>query len=116
MPDLHQSARKHYRRDRLDDQAVLYATEHVLYSRALDDEDDPRRWLMIGTDPAGRLLELVALIFDDGHELLIHAMKARAQYLEEVEMAHDVKAYRAAQSDDDGERVSLAEVRADEAS
>ncbi|MGO4490300.1 toxin-antitoxin system toxin subunit [Microbacterium sp. 2RAF4] len=39
---------------------------------------------MIGTDPAGRLLELVSLIYDDGYELIIHAMKARAQYLDEL--------------------------------
>lgn len=84
MPDLHHSARKHYRRDRLDDAAVLYAATHVLHSRPLDDEEDPRRWLMIGTDPAGRLLELVTLIYDDSYELIIHAMKARAQYLDEV--------------------------------
>lgn len=84
MPDLHQSARKHYHRDRLDDDAVLYAAEHVLHSRPLDDEDDPRRWLMIGTDPAGRPLELVSLIYDDGYELVIHAMKARPQYLNAI--------------------------------
>lgn len=84
LPDLHQSARKHYRRDRLDDADVLYAAAHVLHSRPLDDEDDPRRWLMIGMYQAGRLLELVALIFDDGYELIIHAMKARTQYLDEL--------------------------------
>jgi len=39
---------------------------------------------MIGLDPAGRVLELVALVFDDGFELIIHAMKAREQYLDEV--------------------------------
>ncbi|WP_147681130.1 toxin-antitoxin system toxin subunit [Actinomyces ruminicola] len=39
---------------------------------------------MIGADRSGRLLELVVLIFDDGYELVIHAMKARAQYLDEV--------------------------------
>ena len=66
MPELHQSARKHYRRDRLDDAAVRYAATHVLNSRPLDDEDDPPRWLMIGTDPAGRVLELIALVYDDG--------------------------------------------------
>ena len=84
MPNLHNSARKHYQRDRLDDAAVLYAATHVLHSRPLDEEDDPRRWLMIGTDPAGRFLELVALIFDDDTEIIIHAMKARRQYLEEI--------------------------------
>ena len=50
----------------------------------LDDEDDPRRWLAIGTDHAGRLLELVVMIFDDGYELIIHAMKARTKYLDEL--------------------------------
>ncbi|MFT4296156.1 MAG: hypothetical protein QM582_12175 [Micropruina sp.] len=84
MPELHQSARKHYGRDRLDDDVVLYAAAHVLHSRPLDDEDDPRRWLMVGTDRAGRLLELVALVFDDGYELVIHAMKARSKYLDEI--------------------------------
>lgn len=84
MPELHQSARKHYRRDRLNDAAVLYAATHVLHSRPLDDEDDPRRWLMIGTDPAGRFIEIISLIFDNNHELIIHAMKARPQYLEEL--------------------------------
>ena len=57
LPDLHKSA------------------------RALDEEDDPRRWLVIGSDPAGRLLELVVPVYDDGYELVIHAMKARPQYL-----------------------------------
>jgi hypothetical protein len=38
--------------------------------------------LRLGFDPAGRLLELVVLRFDSGNELLIHAMKARSQYLD----------------------------------
>ena len=84
LPDIHTSARKHYRRDRLTDAAVLHAATHVLHSRPLDDENDPRRWLMIGTDSAGRFLELVIFVYDDGYELLIHAMKARPQYLEEI--------------------------------
>lgn len=84
MPELHNSSRKHYRRDRLDDAAVLYAATHVLNSRPLDEESDPRRWLMIGTDAAGRILELVVLVFDDGYELIIHAMKARPAYLSEI--------------------------------
>ncbi|MCW4157228.1 hypothetical protein ONT23_17250 [Prevotella copri] len=37
--------------------------------------------MMIGIDSAGRLLEMVTLIYDDGYELLIHAMKARPQYI-----------------------------------
>lgn len=84
LPDLHRSARKHYQRDRLDDAAVLHAAEHVLASWPLDDEHDPRRWLHIGIDPSARLLELVVLIFDDGRHLIIHAMKARPQYLDRL--------------------------------
>jgi hypothetical protein len=83
-PALHRSARKHYRRDRLTDDAVIYAATHVLSSRPLDDEDNPRRWLMLGIDPAGRVLELVAMIFDDGYTLVIHAMKARGKYLDDL--------------------------------
>jgi hypothetical protein len=53
-PRLHASARKHVERDRLTDEAVLYAYEHALNSRPLDDEDDPRRWLVVGIDQSGR--------------------------------------------------------------
>lgn len=80
--EFHQSARKHYRRDRLSDEAVAYAAHHVLSSHPLDDEDDPRRCLVIDLDPAGRALELVLLIFDDGSTLVIHTMKARRLYLD----------------------------------
>jgi hypothetical protein len=31
---------------------------------------------------SGRLLETVVLVFDSGNELLIHAMKARTDYLD----------------------------------
>ncbi|GEP68816.1 hypothetical protein CSO01_15310 [Cellulomonas soli] len=53
-------------------------------NRSLDDEDDPRRWLLLGFDPAGRILEPVVLVFDSDADaaLLIHAMKARPQYLD----------------------------------
>jgi hypothetical protein len=83
-PKVHASARKHFGRDRLSDAAILYAYEHALNSRPLDDEDDPRRWLVVGIDQSGRVLELVVLVFDGGGELLIHAMKARAQFLDEL--------------------------------
>ena len=38
-PEIHYSARKHYRRDRLSDDAVLFAVKHVLFSYPLDVED-----------------------------------------------------------------------------
>ena len=83
-PKLHASARKHFGRDRLTDESVLYAYEHALNSRPLDDEDDPRWWLVVGIDQSGRVLEMVVLIFDSGGVLLIHATKARPQLLEEL--------------------------------
>ncbi|MEU4363675.1 hypothetical protein [Promicromonospora sp. NPDC023987] len=43
---LHDSARKHFKRDRLTEVGVLRAAEQPAYRAALDDEDDPRRWLL----------------------------------------------------------------------
>lgn len=83
-PKVHASARKHFGRDCLSDEAILYAYEHALNSRPLDDEDDPRRWLVVGIDQSERVLELVVLVFDGGGELLIHVMKARARFLDEL--------------------------------
>ncbi|MDN8578331.1 toxin [Corynebacterium bovis] len=81
---LHRSARKHFRRDHLTAEAVIHAVDHALSSRPLDDESNPRRWLTLGVDPAGRILELVLLIFDDGTSLIIHAMKARKHYISDI--------------------------------
>ncbi|MBS9535473.1 toxin [Mycobacterium sp. M1] len=59
----------------------VYAAEHHVYIADLDD-DSPARQFRLGFDRNGRLLELVVLCFDSGNELLIHAMKARPQYLD----------------------------------
>lgn len=57
----------------------IYAAQRCVYVADLD-EEHPARQFRLGFDPAGRLLELVVLRFDSGHELLIHAMRARRQY------------------------------------
>lgn len=59
------------------DGAVLFAADHVFRSRPLDDEDNPRRWLMIDTDYAGRLLELFVMIFDSGLRVDHPSMRRR---------------------------------------
>ena len=46
------------------------------------DDENPQRQLRLGFDNAGRLLELIVLIWDDGTEEVIHSMKARPQYLD----------------------------------
>ena len=60
--------------------AVL-AAERAVFVSNLDD-DSPARQLRLGFDEAGRLLEIVVLRFDSGNELIIHAMRARRQYLD----------------------------------
>lgn len=70
------SARKHG----VGDDDGIEAASWPLVSTPLDDEE-PRRFLRLGFDTRGRLLELVVLVWDDGTEELIHAMKCRPQYL-----------------------------------
>ena len=79
---LHDSARKHFARDRLTEAGVVDAAGSPVYRSPLDDEDDPRRWFLLGFDDTGRLLELVVLVFDSSDQVVIHAMKARPQYFD----------------------------------
>jgi hypothetical protein len=74
---LHASALKHGVEPH---DAIRAASDPVFVSEL--DEDSPGREFRLGFDGAGRLLELVVLRFDSGNELIIHAMKARRQYLD----------------------------------
>ncbi len=74
--EVHRSARKHG----LSDDDITQASGHYLMAYPIDDE--PARELRLGFDTAGRLLEIVVLLLDDGSELVIHAMKARPQYFD----------------------------------
>jgi hypothetical protein len=57
---------------------MLHAIDHSL---VVDDlGEDPDRWLVIGPDRYGNLLELVVLVTAEGDELKIHAMPLRAVY------------------------------------
>lgn len=77
---LNASARKHQQSQGLTDAGILYCAQFPLWIEPLD-EDNPKRELRLGFDDSGRLLELVVLIFDNGNELVIHAMKARPKYI-----------------------------------
>lgn len=59
---------------------ILYAAENWAYASDPDD-DMPAKQFVLGFDRSGRLLELAILTFDSGHQLVIHAMKARRPYL-----------------------------------
>lgn len=58
---------------------AMAAAKAVLVGGPLDDES-PQRELRIGLDNAGRLLEVVVLLWDDGEVEIIYAMRARAAY------------------------------------
>ena len=42
----------------------------------------PHRELRLGFDTRARLLETIVLVFENGNELVIHAMPARKHYLD----------------------------------
>ena len=72
--EVHPAARRHG----VADNDMLHAIEHSL---VVDDlGDDPDRWLVIGPDAAGNLLELLVLVTDAGDEMIIHAMPLRPRY------------------------------------
>ncbi len=75
--DIHPSARKHG----IADEDIRAAASDYLIAFLIDD-DEPSRELRLGFDTRGRLLETVVLLLDEGNELVIHAMKARPQYLD----------------------------------
>ena len=72
--EIHGWARKHG----VADQDILHALDHAL---AIEDAgEDPDRWLLIGPDTAGNLLEMAVLITADGTQIVIHAMPMRDKY------------------------------------
>lgn len=73
---VHDSARKHG----VADQDIIQAAQWPHWIEPLEDDDWPHRELRLGFDTHARLLDLVVLIFEDGDDLVIHAMAARKQY------------------------------------
>lgn len=72
--EIHDSAHRHG----VAEEDLLHAVEHSL---VVDDlGDDPDRWLVLGPDTAGNLLEIVVLISTGGDEIIIHAMPMRPKY------------------------------------
>jgi hypothetical protein len=61
---------------------AVQAAEWSLWIEPLDDDGPPDRELRLGFDTKARLLETVVLVFEDGDEMVIHAMPARKKYLD----------------------------------
>lgn len=77
--EIHPSARSHG----VADEDIRHATDHAL---AIEDAgEDPDRWLVIGPDRAGNLLEVVILVTTEGTQLAIHGMRMRAKYRRLIE-------------------------------
>lgn len=77
--EIHDSARKHG----VADQDIVHAIDYAL---AIEDAgDDPDRWLLVGPDAAGNLLEVVVLITTEGTQIVIHAMPMRDKYAKLLE-------------------------------
>ena len=72
--EIHDSARKHG----VVDEDIHHAIDHAL---AIEDAgEDPDRWLVIGPDRAGNLLEVVILTTVEGNRLAIHAVPMRDKF------------------------------------
>lgn len=57
---------------------ILHAIDHAL---AIEDAgNEPDRWLVLGPDRAGNLLEVVVLITAEAIQLVIHAMPMRDKF------------------------------------
>ena len=57
------SARKHAKQHRISDEDIYQAAMFPTWIEPLD-EENPQRELRLGFDGAGRLLEIVVLLFD----------------------------------------------------
>jgi hypothetical protein len=72
--EVYESARKHG----VADADMLHAVDHAL---AIEDAgEEPDRWLVIGPDRAGNLLEVVVMMTAEGRQLAIHAMPMQAKF------------------------------------
>ncbi len=68
--EVHGSARKHG-----------VADQDTIHAIAFEDAgDEPDRWLVVGPDRAGNLLEVIVLVTSEGAQLAIHAMPLRRKY------------------------------------
>ena len=78
---IHPSAFKHG----LTAETITHAWSTGSHRQLRIEDDQPERYLRIGTDKAGRPIELVALVFDQQRALIIHAMPARKSTLKATE-------------------------------
>ncbi len=71
---IHSSARRHG----VEDEDINHAVDHALVVE--DAGEDPDRWLVIGPDQSGNLLEVVVMTTRETTAIAIHAMPMRPKY------------------------------------
>ncbi len=76
--NVHPSALKHG----MVAEDAAHAAHWAQWVEPLEDDDWPHRELRLGFDTRARLLETIVLVFENGNELVIHAMPARKHYLD----------------------------------
>jgi hypothetical protein len=59
--------------------SIEHAIQHAVVFELLED-DEIEKFLVIGTDEAGNLLEIVGTTSDDGVVVVFHAMAMRKSY------------------------------------
>ena len=74
--EFHRSASKHG----VQTVDVQHAVANAFVVADMGDDESPLRTLVLGPDRSGNMLEVIVLHFDDGRELVIHAMPMRAHY------------------------------------
>jgi len=78
--EFNKSAFKH----KLTDANIRYAMWHPLYEELL--EAYTNKWLIIGYDTAGNLIEVVYNIIDDETVEVFHAMPCRNKFLKQLDL------------------------------
>ena len=74
--EFHRSASKHV----VETDDVQHAVANAFMVADMGDDESPLRTLVLGPDRSGNMLEVIVLHFDDGREMVIHAMHMRAHY------------------------------------
>jgi len=78
--EFNKSAFKH----KMTDINIRYAMWHPLYEELL--EAYTNKWLIIGYDTVGNLLEVVYNIIDDDSVEVFHAMPCRNKFLKQLDL------------------------------
>jgi hypothetical protein len=74
--EIRSSARKHG----VADADMRHAVDYYGYAGEESSDDGLVKVLYLGPDRAGNMLEVVVIERQDGHEIIIHAMKMRQKY------------------------------------